>query len=477
MKKIILLISFTLILLIISFNGFSKPVDIATAETIVLNKIKYTNKSKQFSIKEISPISQNDFVYFYLVELSPIGYFIISADDDLPPVIAYSFDNKADIQSPLTDFFKYDIKTRLNAIKYLPPDMLSERKTMWTNLISNEFTKDPDFEQWPAEGTTPTGGWLEDSWNQGAPWNAMCPMDPVTSSRSYTGCPATAMAMILNFHKTTNELYLTDDDDYNHNYAGRNFIIDDDWETINFPSFPALNLFLNTVNEHWENAEALTNDDMAALSFACGIIAHQVYTSEGSGTFSVSQAYDAYMRLGCSTALLYTESDEELFPTLILNMQHALPAHLAIVDEAWSTGHNVVVDGYNTDNYFHVNFGWGGAYNGWYLIPDEMPYSLTVIEGLIVDIFKDNPSEYNVPQSKSEINIFPNPLVNTLYLDLNGKQVDRIEIFDNTGRIINNKNKYLNQSQIDIQELKSGSYFIRIIFDDKSVFNSSFIKL
>jgi len=31
----------------------------------------------------------------------------------------------------------------------------------------------------------------------------------------------------------------------------------------------------------------------------------------------------------------------------------------------------------------------GGAYNGWYLIPDELPYSLTVIEGVIIDILKN----------------------------------------------------------------------------------------
>lgn len=461
----------------ISLFGFSNPVDIVTAEKIVFNKIKSTDKAQLFNIKEVLPISEKGIVYFYLAELSPMGYFIISADDELPPVIAYSFDNNADIQSPLTNFFIYDIKTRIEAVKYLPEDIISKRQEMWTQYLFNDLTRDPEFEQWPEEGTTSTGGWLESSWNQGAPWNAMCPMDLVTSSRSYTGCPATAMAMILNFHKTTNELFLTDDDDYNHNYAGRNFIIDDDWETINFPSFPALNLFLATVNEHWENAEELTNEDMAALSFACGVIAHQVYTSEGSGTFSVSQAYDAYMRLGCSTALLYTESDEELFPTLILNMQHALPAHLAIVDEAWSMGHNIVVDGYNTDNYFHINFGWGGTYNGWYLVPDEMPYSMTVIEGLIVDIFKDNSSEYNVSQSKSEISIFPNPSESTLFLNLNGQQANIIEIFDNTGRVIKYKNSFTDQSQIDIQELNSGSYFIRIIFDDRSIFNSGFIKL
>ena len=49
-------------------------------------------------------------------------------------------------------------------------------------------------------------------------------------------------------------------------------------------------------------------------------------------------------------------------------------------------GHNVVIDGYNTNDYYHLNFGWGGSYNGWYLLPSQIPYGLTVVEGAIVDI-------------------------------------------------------------------------------------------
>ena len=78
----------------------------------------------------------------------------------------------------------------------------------------------------------------------------------------------------------------------------------------------------------------------------------------------------------------------ESYQRLADNMMQALPAHLAVVDPGWSYGHNVVVDGYDDgDGRFHLNFGWGDhAANGWYLLPDEMPYGLTVIEGIIVDI-------------------------------------------------------------------------------------------
>ena len=45
----------------------------------------------------------------------------------------------------------------------------------------------------------------------------------------------------------------------------------------------------------------------------------------------------------------------------------------------------MVVDGYD-EGYFHINFGWGGSYDGWYMLPEELPFELTVLEGLIVDI-------------------------------------------------------------------------------------------
>jgi hypothetical protein len=57
-----------------------------------------------------------------------------------------------------------------------------------------------------------------------------------------------------------------------------------------------------------------------------------------------------------------------------------------VVNEEWTAGHNLVVDGYNTDHYFHLNFGWGGTYDGWYMLPQDMRLDLTVIEGVIMDI-------------------------------------------------------------------------------------------
>ena len=149
---------------------------------------------------------------------------------------------------------------------------------------------------------------------------------------------------------------------------------------------PQLNGYLATLQAHYDSHTSLTDTDKAALTWACGAAAHQVYTAGGSGTFGVDQALDAYLRFGFTWVELLEPGDAELLTRLAQNMKGAHPAHLAVVTPAWDAGHNVVVDGYNTDGYFHCNFGWGGAYNGWYLLPGGLPYNLTVIEGVVMDI-------------------------------------------------------------------------------------------
>ena len=46
----------------------------------------------------------------------------------------------------------------------------------------------------------------------------------------------------------------------------------------------------------------------------------------------------------------------------------------------WGAGHAFVIDGYD-DNYFHLNWGWSGSYNGNYLISDLSPGGYTFNNG------------------------------------------------------------------------------------------------
>lgn len=283
-----------------------------------------------------------------------------------------------------------DIATQLENIDKLPLSILNTRRTEWNELLNpnKKYLSSRFFEQWPPEGSTETEGWVETQWHQNSPFKNFCPMDGDT--RCVAGCPAIAIAQIINYHQETHNTRFNDTDDYEDNYQNY-FIIDDDHEKYDFPSFPELNNYLITLENHYINDIVLTNDDKAALAFACGVAAKQVYTASISGTFGVHQAYDAYLKFGCNNVELLDDKNPDLYDRINQDIKNAYPVHLALVTPDWNTGHNMIIDGYNTDGFYHINFGWGGTDDGWYKLPDEnIPYGLTVIEGVIVDIMKDN---------------------------------------------------------------------------------------
>ncbi len=371
----------------------AQPIGVATANSVAMAKLAELDQSGRFHLVEtpLSLLDEDNRAMAYVYHLYPQGFIAVSGNRVFPPIIAYSLDNPFGItdgeKNPLLVLIKSDLSKRLACLSSESCLRGVDNREAWDRHLSGDVPShsDREFRQWPPAGTTSTGGWLETRWTQDPPYNAFCPVDPTTGNRSLAGCPSVAMAQILNYHSSLNGTRLDDDDDYYHNYAGQ-YWIDDDFEDYGFPSFPELNVYLDTLSNHYQNEESVTNNDKAAVVFACGVAARQVYSSQGSGTYGVDQALQAYLRFGHNEIELLGQAAPDLYRRLSLNMIEALPAHLAVVTPQWNAGHNLVVDGYNTDGYYHMNFGWGGYANGWYDLPEELPYDLTVIEGLILDI-------------------------------------------------------------------------------------------
>ena len=273
------------------------------------------------------------------------------------------------------------------------------------------------------DATTPTlraDGFLHSHWTQDFPYNQLCPRDPVNGNAySVAGCPAIAMGQIINYLQTTEGTRFTDDDDYNHYYAGRNYVIDDDWASLKFPSFPMLNEMLDSIDATFQRGEELSDELAAALVFACGTALTQVYTSESSGTFYVDQAFEAYQRFGFTDCMLFRDPDSTMYATLISNLQAGYPAHLAVENPAGTVGHNVVVDGYReSDGKFHINFGYGGTLDNWYDIPDpNFYYGMTKVEGIILNIIPSmGPLAVHESAVQQPLEVYPNPVSDVLYV-------------------------------------------------------------
>lgn len=401
--------------------------------------------------------SSGDTMY-YIVQAEPHQYVIVVADQRVQPVLAWSNTSIFDSQQAFARLLEADINNRLAAFEQYSTAQKTNIKLQWT-LLTDGATPEAKYQVWPPAGSTSTEGWVETHWTQSAPYNQYCPMDPVTSVRSYTGCPATAMAQIINYLKTTQNTRFDDADDYHHNYAGRNYYIDDDWDSLAFLSFPDLNVWLDSIDILYQSGTDASGASAAALTFACGTACVQVYTSAGSGTFSVDQAFTAYQRFGFMNSQLLTTTDSIMYNMLIDNMQLGYPAHLAVVDAAWSVGHNVVVDGYNTDGYFHINFGWGGSNDGWWLVPDpSFPYSMGVLEGIVLNII---PVSVSVDENEKYATspIYPNPAKNEVYFKNISNETVKYQIFDISGKLV--KAGFSNGS-IDISELPAGAFEVRL---------------
>ena len=315
-------------------------------------------------------------------------------------------------------------------------------------------------------------GWAQEPllttcWTQEYPYNQHCPADPLENyDHSYAGCPAVVMGQILNHLRTTQGTRLDDGDDYfTGNYFGRQFHIDDDWEEYDFPSFPELNEMLDSVDARFLRGEELTESLAGALVFACGVACKQVYSasdSYGSGTFSVDQAYEAYLRFGFDDCMLLRELDSAAHALMIANLQAGYPVHLAVENPAGTSGHNVVVDGYReSDGRFHLNFGWGGYRDNWYHLPDAngFSYGWSKVEGIILNLIPSAPLAVGEPARLPMVEVYPNPATEVLYLkDLPCEEV-AYAIYNVMGQRVAGGSS---RGEIPVAELGKGVYLLQL---------------
>ncbi len=450
-------------LIFITLQTTAQPCSRETALEKVSDFLHLSQNAEALLVTE--PIQGSRGTLAWLIT-TPDGRFVVAgADSSLRPILAYG----PEIQNLTTEqrsiwisFLALDYENRLKAIER---GLLATQKGYWTGEVLG------DFQQWPPEGSTATGGWLKTNWTQTSPYNKLCPMDLNAGSRSVVGCPATAMAQIFNYFYSVNGTRFNDSDDYYHNYGtGNKYWIDDDFQSRDFPSFPALNHWLDTIETSYTLGTALTDSMKAALSFAAGIAAQQVYTASVSGTFGIDQAQMAIQRFGFDLSELLVPPDLTLHQRVSQDMMNGFPDHLGIVNEAWTVGHNVVIDGYNTDDFFHFNFGWGGSSNGWYTLPPtNIPYDLTVIEGVVVNIRSSTAG-----LSQTHITL-PQVIVSRsgrlLIKGLTPGQMLQLKVFTSSGALVFTTKSMVCEGQLTLQNdpLPAGLYLVQLIDAHQSI--------
>lgn len=263
----------------------------------------------------------------------PSGFAVVIEDSSLFQVVAYSehshWPDHIDPEEPF--------------IKWLHAALERHQDHGW-NQANFSFSR-----QWPKAGTTATGGWLETCWHQDEPYNWFCPTDPILHQRSKLGCAAVALGQIVHFHRHVGQLRFNEQDRYVTSSYG--IAIDADSTRLGFPSFEALNAALQEIrNSYQVPQQELNPSQVAALCFAAAVLTKTDFKADYSSVSNIDP--NIFARLDYVSGR-FMQADSNLFYQLQEDIMNRRPALLII------PGHAAVVDGYHTDRFFHLNFGWG----------------------------------------------------------------------------------------------------------------------
>lgn len=282
---------------------------------------------------------------FYVFERSERGAFVIVAGDDrLPQVLGYG--EKGDFTaSALPPSVKYWMDEMNRQIAYLQSH---------DNVTAHQ----------PAKRASAVGPLLTTRWNQSEPYNNLCPTYTDGSGNTYravTGCVATAMAQVMNYHEwpavgrgsheyTCNVNNMTSTDlfaDFSQSVYRWDLMLDD-----------------YTPNSSEESCEAV-----ARLMSDAGISVEMSYgSSSGASENDALDALKRYFDYNDKCYLLARDyfSVDEWEQLLVDELSARRP--ILYCGQSNEGGHAFVLDGFNTDGYYHFNWGWGGYYDGYFLM-------------------------------------------------------------------------------------------------------------
>jgi hypothetical protein len=196
-------------------------------------------------------------------------------------------------------------------------------------------------------------------WNQTEPYNLMCPMD-WNGKRTVAGCVATAMAEVLHYHRWPWE-----------GLGGSIEMLVEGRIRRNWESFGVW-YDHNHMLESYKDVEASEAEQVAVaqLVYHCGRAVGMNYNVSGSGAtaFAMQKAlidnfsYDA----GCKLAFRDIYGVAEWGGMIRREIAEGRPVLYSGSGE--EGGHMFVVDGYKGEDFFHVNWGWSGVSNGFFVL-------------------------------------------------------------------------------------------------------------
>lgn len=323
---------------------------------------------------------------YYIVNLEPSGYIIVSADDRIEPIIGFTAEGNYGFSfgNPLVALLNGDLGGRLEAVR----DTFGFQTTIeaqssdipqgkWRHFIDLAEDSKGGFRLMSLTnpGDIRVLPLLQSQWGQAKSCGENL-YNYYTPSNYPCGCVATAMAQVMRYYEYPTDpigvhefaVQVSGLRKQNINTRGGDGL-GGAYSWSDMPLRPQV--ICDTITETQRQA-------IGAICYDAGIAVEMQYESDGSGA-SMPDARDAMVDIfHYSSVVLGYDSERNIhsvLPEMINpNLDAKAPAILAISDPLDpGAGHAAVCDGYGYESstlYHHLNMGWNGIDDLWYNLPD-----------------------------------------------------------------------------------------------------------
>ena len=293
------------------------------------------------------------------------GFTIVSGDDLLPEIVGYS-----DRGTFTSENMPVQLKDFLDGYKHMVADLLSG------DSHAKSVVMERNNQLLTAPGSSPVHTPLLGTivWDQGSPFNNLTPMK--NGEHCVTGCVATALAQIMAYYKYPSALmedipaYTTSTNGYEMPSISKGQIYD--WDNI-------LDTYLNS--SEYNDTQALA---VAKLMLHVGCALKTNYGNSGSGANSSTAGEVLAKYFGYdpdnTTSISRKDVTQQEWNNIIYGELEALRPVLVSGSNS-SIGHAFICDGSDSNGLFHINWGWGGRYNGYFDITTLCQYQAGIIGG------------------------------------------------------------------------------------------------
>ena len=316
---------------------------------------------------------------YYIFNNEDGGFVIVSGDDCATPILGYSKEGSVDI-----DNMPIQLKELLQAYT-LEIQEAVDNNLQATAEVAESWAA---YKRAPHAQTTTTAvnALIVTSWDQYPRYNNKCPSDPsltLLGGHPTTGCVATAMAQIMKYWEYPKKGY--GNKSYRSDYYGT-LSADFGSTAYDWDNMP-LKLSMTTSSTQ-DNA-------VATLMYHCGVAVSMNYNSDGqgsSGAYVVDlgggrasaeaalKTYFAYASTVSGKIWGQSTTSSTWSSMLKTELDNKRPILYAGYNPNGG-GHAFICDGYDNNNKFHFNWGWGGQANGFFSLSALTPSSHNYTNG------------------------------------------------------------------------------------------------